>query len=152
MSYEPTQRFQARVAYIQPQVDPQTRTLKVRLELANPKGALKPEMFANVDFHVVSKPRVVVPVNAVLNSGLRQTAFVDRGNGFLEPRQVKTGERLGDKVEILSGLQPGERIVTSGVFLVDSESQLKAAAGGAPAAPAQEAPAPAPRTGGHQHD
>jgi RND family efflux transporter MFP subunit len=154
MSYDPARRFTAKVTYIQPQVDPQTRTLKVRLELANPDGALKPEMFANVDFHGIAKPRLVVPANAVLNSGLRQTVFVDRGNGFLEPRQVETGERFGDRVEIASGLRPGERIATSGVFLIDSESQLKSGMGGGAVSQPGEAPAAetAPAKGGHQHD
>jgi multidrug efflux pump subunit AcrA (membrane-fusion protein) len=140
LSYDQTKRFNAKVSYIQPEVAAQTRTLKVRLEAPNPGGDLKLEMFANVDFHVASRRRLVVPANAVLNAGLRQTVFVDRGNGFLEPRNVQTGERVGDRIEIVSGLHPGERIATSAVFLIDSESQLKAAASG--------------RGGGgaHQHD
>lgn len=130
LSYDPGRRIPARVSYIQPQMNAQTRTLQVRLETANPNGDIKPEMFANVDFQVDSKRRLVVPANAVLNAGLRQTVFIDRGNGFLEPRNVQAGERFGDRVEIVSGLRAGERIATSGVFLIDSESQLKAAASG----------------------
>jgi RND family efflux transporter MFP subunit len=140
LSYDQSKRFQAKVSYIQPEVTAQTRTLKVRLEAPNPGGDLKPEMFANVDFHVASRRRLVVPANAVLNAGLRQTVFVDRGNGFLEPRNVETGERMGDRIEIVSGLRAGERIATSGVFLIDSESQLKAAASGMAGG------------GAHQHD
>ena len=71
----------------------------------------------------------MVPQSAVLNSGDRQVVFLDRGNGVFEPRDVKTGVQSGDRIEILSGLQPGERIVTSGNFLIDSESQLKTGAG-----------------------
>ena len=78
---------------------------------------------------LVSAAILTVPQNAVLNSGLRQVVFVDRGDGFLEPRDVKTGRRFDNRIEILSGLKAGERIVTSGNFLIDSESQLSAAAG-----------------------
>jgi Cu(I)/Ag(I) efflux system membrane fusion protein len=87
-------------------------------------------MYADVEFRVEMPGRITVPSEAVLNSGERQTVFVDRGNGYLEPRQVEIGERIGDRLEILEGLKLGERIVISGNFLIDSESQLKAAAGG----------------------
>lgn len=117
--------FGARVSYLQPQIDPSTRTLKVRLEAANAGMRLKPEMFVDVEFHVPEARRITVPVDAVLDTGSRRTVFVDRGNGALEPRQVETGERTADRVEIRRGLAPGERIVTSGTFLLDSESQLK---------------------------
>jgi multidrug efflux pump subunit AcrA (membrane-fusion protein) len=124
----------ANVSYIQPQVDPMTRTLKVRLDANNPGVRMKPEMFVNVEFGVASAPQPIVPAEAVLDTGDRQTVFVDLGNGYLEPRQVVVGERFGDRVTIARGLSPGERVVSSGTFLVDSESQLKAAAGsmGAP--------------------
>jgi RND family efflux transporter MFP subunit len=130
LSYGGGQAFSARVGYIQPQVDPMTRTLKVRLEADNPVLALKPDMFVDVDFQVAMPRRLVVPAEAVLDTGLTKTVFVDRGNGYLEPRQVETGEQIGDRVEITKGLKAGERIVTSGNFLIDSESQLKSAAGG----------------------
>jgi multidrug efflux pump subunit AcrA (membrane-fusion protein) len=125
----------ARVSYIQPQVDPMTRTLKVRLDAANPGMRMKPEMFVNVEFGVATAPQLTVPADAVLDSGDRQTVFVDLGDGYLEPRQVAVGERFGDRVAVTSGLAAGERVVSSGTFLVDSESRLKAAAGsmGAPA-------------------
>lgn len=123
-------RLHGRVSYIQPQVDPMTRTVKVRLELDNPGGLLKPDMFADVEFHSGAERRLSAPVEAVLDSGRVKTVFVDRGDGHLEPRTVETGQRMGDRVEILSGLKPGERIVVSGTFLVDSESRLKAAAAG----------------------
>ena len=130
ISYYSGKSFRASVNYIQPQVDPMTRTLKIRLEAENPGLILKPDMFVNVEFQIGMPQRIMVSADAVLDSGLRQTVFVDRGNGFLEPRQVEVGQRLGDKLEILKGLQAGERIVISGNFLIDSESQLKSAAGG----------------------
>jgi multidrug efflux pump subunit AcrA (membrane-fusion protein) len=79
---------------------------------------------------VESRQRLTVPVEAVLDSGRVKTVFVDRGEGRLEPRQVETGERMGERVEIVKGLTAGERVVTSGNFLVDSESRLKSAATG----------------------
>jgi RND family efflux transporter MFP subunit len=120
----------ARVDNIVPQVDPQTRTLKIRLDVANPGMKLKPEMFVDVEFPIGAPRRLTVPVDAVLDSGQKQTVFVDRGNGNLEPRQVQVGERLGDRIVILGGLKAEERIVTSANFLIDSESQLKAAMSG----------------------
>ena len=126
----PGRKFTARINYIQPQVDPMTRTLKVRLDMDNPDLLLKPDMYATVEFHVNIPVQLTVPADAVLNAGERKTVFVDRGNGFFEPRQVTIGERNGDRIQILSGLSGGERIVTSGNFLIDSESQMKAAAAG----------------------
>jgi RND family efflux transporter MFP subunit len=124
----------AKVEYIQPQVDPMTRTLKVRLGGHNPGLRMKPEMFVNVEFGVAGAPQLTVPSEAVLDSGDRQTVFVDLGNGYLQPRKVMVGPRFGDRVAIASGLSAGERVVSSGTFLVDSESQLKAAASGMGAA------------------
>ena len=88
-------------------------------------------MYGEVEFQTGGGRRLVVPQTAVLNSGDRQMVFVDRGNGYFEPRDVTIGAQTDGRVEILSGLQPGERIVTSGNFLIDSESQLKTALGGA---------------------
>ena len=120
----------AKVTYIQPQVDPMTRTLKVRLDAGNPGTRMKPDMFVNVEFGVSTTPQLTVPAEAVLDTGDRQTVFVDLGNGYLEPRQVVVGERFGDRLAITKGLSAGERVVASGTFLIDSESQLKAAASG----------------------
>lgn len=118
----------ARVTYIQPQVDPTTRTVKVRLEAPNPSVALKPEMFVNVEFGLAGTHRLTVPADAVLDTGDRQTVFVDLGDGYLEPRSVVAGERTDDRIVIISGVQAGERVVASGTFLIDSESQLRSAA------------------------
>ena len=125
LAYLPGRTFHGRVSYILPQVDPATRTLKVRVEVANPGYTLKPDMYGEVEFQTGGARRLVVPQSAVLNSGDRQTVFVDRGNGYFEPRDVKIGEQLDGRIEILSGLKAGERIVTSGNFLMDSESRLK---------------------------
>ena len=115
----------AKVTYIQPQIDPSTRTLKVRLEAANPTLRLKPDMYVTVEFRIGEGARLSVPADAVVDTGLRKTVFVDRGNGYIEPRSVETGDRIGDRVQILSGLRRGERVAASGAFLIDSEAQLK---------------------------
>ncbi len=117
----------ARVTFIQPQVDPATRTVKVRLELLNPKLQLKPDMWVDVAIDLGGGRRLTVPADAVLDAGTTKTIFVDHGNGYFEPRAVETGTRFADRVEILKGLKPGERIVTSGTFLLNSESQMKKA-------------------------
>ena len=121
--------FRGRVNFILPQVDPQTRTLKVRIEAPNPSLALKPDMFADVEFQTGGGRALTVPQEAVLDSGEHKTVFVDRGAGMLEARKVEVGRTADGRYEILSGLKEGERIVVSGNFLVDSESQLKAATG-----------------------
>ena len=141
----------AKVSYIQPQVDPMTRTLKVRLDAANPGLRMKPEMFINVEFGIKGARQLVVPAEAVLDTGDRQTVFVDLGDGYLEPRQVVVGDRFGDRVAITGGLAAGERVVSSGTFLIDSESQLKAAASGMGAPKHQHGGTP-PSPGVHRHD
>jgi len=131
LSYLPGRTFRGKVNYILPQVDAATRTLKVRIEFPNADFALKPDMYGEVEFQTGGGRRLVVPQTAVLNSGDRQVVFVDRGKGYFEPREVSLGGRSEGRVEILSGLQSGERIVISGNFLIDSESQLKTSLGGA---------------------
>jgi Cu(I)/Ag(I) efflux system membrane fusion protein len=126
----PGRVFNARVDNILPQVDPTTHTLKIRLDMDNPGGTLRPDMYADVEFRMNLPAKLTVPAEAVLDAGERKTVFVDRGNGYFEPRQVQTGERDGDRIQILSGLKGGERVVISGNFLIDSESQMKAAAEG----------------------
>ena len=118
------------VSTVLPQFDPNSRTLKVRLELENPGYTLRPDMFVDVEFPVIFPAALTVPADAVLDSGIRKTVFIDRGNGYFEPRKVETGWRFGDRIEITKGLMPGEKIVVSGTFLIDSESRMKAAAAG----------------------
>lgn len=122
--------FVATVSEVLPEFNPTTLTLKVRLEVNNPNFTLRPGMFTDVEFPIQLAPAINIPVDAVMDAGVKQTVFVDRGNGFFEPRQVKTGWRLGDRVEIVEGLKPGESIVVSGNFLIDSESRMKLAAAG----------------------
>ena len=119
-----------RVSPVLPVFDPATRTFKVRVEVENPKILLRPGMFVTVEIQAPAVEMVAVPAEAVLDSGVRKTVFVDRGNGWFEPREVETGRSLGDRVEIRRGLAVGEKIVVSGNFLLDSESRLKNAAAG----------------------
>ena len=123
---EESRALSATVSPSEPIFDEATLTLKVRLEAANPQRALKPGMFVDVEFPVDLPATLVVPADAIVDSGLRKTVFVDRGNGYFEPRLVETGWRIGDDVEVTKGLMPGERIVISGTFFVDSESRMKA--------------------------
>lgn len=120
----------ATVSAAEPIFDEAALTLKVRLEMANPGHVLKPGMFVDVEVPIDLPPTLAVPADAIVDSGLRKTVFVDRGNGYFEPRQVETGWRIGGEVEVVKGLMPGERIVISGTFLVDSESRMKSASQG----------------------
>jgi Cu(I)/Ag(I) efflux system membrane fusion protein len=128
----------ARVSEVLPQFDAATRTMKVRLEAENPGYLLRPEMFVDVELSIELPAALSVPVDAVVDSGLRKTVFVERGQGSFEPREVETGWRFGERVEVVKGLSPGDRIVTSGTFLVDSESRLRSAAAGVYGAPARD--------------
>jgi Cu(I)/Ag(I) efflux system membrane fusion protein len=118
----------ATVSPAEPIFDETALTLKVRLEAVNPQHALKPGMLVDVEFPVDLPAAVAIPVEAIVDSGLRKTVFVDRGNGYFEPRPVETGWRFGDEVQVTKGLAPGERIVISGTFFVDSESRMNAMA------------------------
>jgi len=100
------------------------------MEVDNPDYILKPDMFVDVELPVQLPAAITVPSDAVLDSGLKKTVFVDRGDGFFEPREVETGWRIGNRVEVTKGLEPGEKIVTSGTCLIDSESKLELAAQG----------------------
>lgn len=130
LSYDPQTVLHGRVAFIYPTLDPQTRTAKVRFELDNPDERLKPEMYANVELRIPLGTRLVIPTEAVLESGERQIIFIHHGGGALEWRTVKLGARAGDWVEVAEGVAEGEHVVTSANFLIDSESRLKAAVGG----------------------
>ena len=125
----PGKTFRGRVGFIYPDVDMATRTARVRLAFSNPNLLLTPGMFVNVDLRVPFGSQLVVPVDGVLQSGTRQIVFVDRGGGYLEPREVQVGAQAGDQYIVMKGLKAGERIVTSANFLIDSESQLQAAIG-----------------------
>ncbi len=125
LPYQSGSAYQAEVNYIYPMLDPVSRTVKVRLAMKNPGLIFKPEMFANVEINVSSGPRLVIPRSAVIDSGMRQIVYVEKKPGVYEQREVKLGLRGENYVEILKGIAKGERVVTSGNFLIDSESQLR---------------------------
>jgi RND family efflux transporter MFP subunit len=125
----PGRSITGRVDFIYPDVDMATRTARVRIVLQNPDPPLSPGMFVKVALKVPMGEQLVVPASGVLQSGARQIAFVDRGNGYLEPRELQLGARVGDDFIVLKGLREGEQIVTSANFLIDSESQLQASLG-----------------------
>ena len=127
LSYFPGKTYRGRVAYIYPTLDPKTRTIKVRLEFPNPNYVLKPDMYADVQLAIDYGKQVVVPSEAVLNSGTRQVVFVAKPGGYFEPREIKVGDQFDGQYAVLAGLKPGEKIVASGNFLIDSESRLGAA-------------------------
>mgnify|MGYP003460710412 FL=1 len=124
----PGETFHGKVAYVYPTLNTETRTVRVRLELPNPELKLKPGMYGNVTLQTNATKTLVVPKEAVLNTGLRQLVFMDRGQGRYEPTLVKLGRRSQDAVEVMEGLKEGDRIVTSGTFLLDAESKLESAA------------------------
>jgi Cu(I)/Ag(I) efflux system membrane fusion protein len=158
LPYQPGRRWRGNVTFIDPLVEPGTRTVKVRIEVANGDYALKPEMFADVVLRKELGDALFVPESAVLRPGDRRIVFLDLGDGTLAPREIETGARVEGGYAVLSGLAEGDKVVTSANFLIDSESSLKAAlsamgaatpgtgphAGHAPATPSA-APTPTPK-------
>jgi Cu(I)/Ag(I) efflux system membrane fusion protein len=127
----PDRPFNGKVDFIYPTLDTATRTVQVRVQLANPDGLLKPAMFANVELAVSNRGKVLtVPISAVIDSGTRKIVLVRLAEGRFEPRTVKLGSRGENHVEVLEGLAEGEQVVTSANFLIDAESNLKAALSG----------------------
>lgn len=128
----PGREFTARVAYIYPTLNAQTRSVPVRLELANSEGLLKPAMYAQIEIAggLQQKQALTVPASAVIHSGTRQLVLLDLGDGRFAPRAVKVGRQGEHYVELLEGVQEGEKVVVSANFLIDAESNLKAALGG----------------------
>jgi len=138
LPYQPGKKFSGRVTYINPTLDEKTRTVKARIEIANPQATLKPEMYGDVLIHGSRGFGVAVPDDAVISTGERNIVFVAKENGLFEPREVTVGVKVRDLYEIKSGVSAGEQVVTGANFLLDSESKLKATlAGGG--------------TAGHQH-
>ncbi len=135
-SYLAGEIFKGKITFIDPHLDMKTRTAKVRIELPNTEHRLQPGMFANVNIEIDLGEKLAIPESAVLDTGTRKIIFLDRGEGKFEPKEVRLGQKAEGYYEVLDGLSPGDRVVTSGNFLIDSESQLKAALGG---------------MGGHQH-
>jgi Cu(I)/Ag(I) efflux system membrane fusion protein len=112
------------VAYVYPTLETQARTIGARVVVPNPDGLLKPGMYATVGLTTPTRRALTVPTSAVVNTGERAVVFVDMGNGELMPHEVEPGRVAGDYTEVLSGLEPGQRVVTSAQFLLDSESNL----------------------------
>jgi membrane fusion protein, copper/silver efflux system len=138
LPYLPGRRWTGTVTNVAPTVEAQTRTIKVRVEVDNADGALKPEMFADVLLRSGRGEGLLLPADAVIHAGERQLVFVDLADGRLQPREVHLGVRVGDAVQVLHGVEEGERVVTTANFLLDSESSLKAAlASMSPAPPAE---------------
>ncbi len=127
LPYNPGKSLKGTVDYIYPEVDRTTRTLKVRLQFPNPDFKLKPDMYANVEIRVDHGSRLSVPDEAILDSGTDQIVFIALDNGHFEPRKIEVGARVGNRSIVLGGLKAGDKVVSAGNFLVDSESQLKAA-------------------------
>jgi RND family efflux transporter MFP subunit len=129
LSYMPGVRIEGEVTYVYPFLDPKTRTARVRIELPNPDGTLKPDMFANVGIETETRAGVLaVPEEAVIRSGTRNLAVIALGGGRFEPREISLGLDSGDGwLEVRDGLAAGDRVVTSGQFLIDSESKLQEA-------------------------
>lgn len=153
LSYFPGQTFSGKLTWVSPVLDEKTRTTKVRLEFPNRDFKLKPEMYANVEIEVDGGRKLAIPDEAVLDSGIRKIVFVDKGEGRYAPVEVKLGGKFDNYYEILSGLSPGERIIASASFLLDSESRLTEAMGAMAGMPGMDmgdmqkkAPAAAPIT------
>lgn len=148
--------FDARIDFIYPTLSERTRTLRVRLSAANPRGTLRPGLYGTVAFESTGPSVITVPRDAVVDTGVQQHVFVATGDRF-EPRPVTLGVQLANRVEIRSGLEEGEPVVAAGVFLLDSESRLRATGGngvhhghGAPATTAKPTAAPADPHAGHR--
>lgn len=122
----PGQPLVARIELVEPRVDPDTRTARVRLEVANPMLRLRPGVFGDVVFELDPREALLVPRDAVVDTGEQQYLFVERGGGLFEPRRVRLGGLHGSRIEVLSGIANGERVVVRGAFMLDSESRLQA--------------------------
>ncbi|OGW18844.1 MAG: hypothetical protein A2072_01770 [Nitrospirae bacterium GWC1_57_7] len=130
LPYLAGRRLTATVSFVHPTLDPVTRTVRVRLEVENPGLMIKPEMFVNVEIAVSAGMRLSIPIEAVIDSGTRKIVYVEKKPGVYEMREVTLGSRGEQYVEVLRGIRKNERVVTSGNFLIDSESQLRFGTGG----------------------
>jgi RND family efflux transporter MFP subunit len=144
----PGEELRGRAIYIYPFVEEKTRTLKVRYAFPNPGLRLKPGMYANVAMTSTLASSITIPRDALLDAGQDQLVFVAEGDGYFQPRKVEAGQPAGDRVQILSGLREGEEVAAGAAFFLDSESQLRGAAGGweAPEGAAGGAPEGVPGT------
>ncbi|MBI5055519.1 MAG: efflux RND transporter periplasmic adaptor subunit [Nitrospirae bacterium] len=125
LSYFSGKVFSSSVDYIYPSLAGETRTAKVRFTINNPSAQLKPQMFTNVEIRIDMGKRLVIPDSAVIDTGARQIIYVDKGEGYFEPREVSLGLKADGMAEVIDGLKAGEKVASSGTFLIDSEAQLK---------------------------
>jgi Cu(I)/Ag(I) efflux system membrane fusion protein len=125
LSYFPGKEFSSTIEYVYPTISGDTRSAKVRFTIPNPGNKLKPQMYTNVEVKVSLGKRLLVPEDAVLDSGKRQIVYVDKGEGNFEPRTVTVGIKADGMIEIVSGLKAGERIASAATFMIDSEARLK---------------------------
>lgn len=125
LSYFPGKEFSSRIDYIYPSISGTTRTAKVRFEIPNPGGKLKPQMYTNIEIKTDLGSRLAVPDDAVIDTGTRQVVYVDKGDGYFEPREVMLGIHTEGWREVVAGLKAGEKVASSATFLIDSEAQLK---------------------------
>ena len=142
----PGRTFRGRIDQILPNVDPSTRTVRVRLIFSNPGLVLKPGMYVTANIAIPLGRQIVIPTSGVLQAGTRQIAFINHGQGNLEPREIQTGPQLDDSVVVLKGLRPGDRIVSSANFLIDSEAQLQSVLGAYSSTSQPSAPSASPAT------
>jgi Cu(I)/Ag(I) efflux system membrane fusion protein len=136
------------ISFVYPFHDPKTHTVKARVEMPNPGMRLKPDMFVNAIIKIPLVKGIIIPVTSVIDTGKRQVVWVETSSGMFEPRDVQVGERVEEKLQILSGIKPGDKVAVSGGYLIDSESQLKGGGqdhskhtGGKPEGKGQQAPA-----------
>jgi Cu(I)/Ag(I) efflux system membrane fusion protein len=146
--------FPARAAFLYPTLTERTRTLRVRFVVDNPRGSLRPGLYGTAEFEVAPRRVLTVPRDAVVDTGLEQHVFVAIGSGGFTPRKVELGVRLDERMEITQGLAEGEEIVSSGVFLIDSESRLRASGGMGAGHAGHGTPEPEPggTTSVHEHE
>ncbi len=128
LSYLPGKVFSSKIEYVYPTLSGDTRTAKIRFTIANPGEQLKPQMFTNVELQIDLGKKLVIPEDAVIDAGIQEVVYVDKGDGYFEPRQVKLGVRASGMFEVLKGLSAGEKVASSATFLIDSEAKLKGVA------------------------
>jgi Cu(I)/Ag(I) efflux system membrane fusion protein len=146
----PERAFQGHVTFIDPLLDPQTRTAKVRIEFPNEGGELRPEMFGEVVLQGVGHEGLRIPADAVIQSGTQSVVFVGLAEGKFRPVEIKLGTGDSQYVEVLSGLQEGDAVVTRANFLIDSESRLRASLAALSSGEAGDAAEPADPHSGHR--
>jgi Cu(I)/Ag(I) efflux system membrane fusion protein len=125
LSHFPGKEYSSRIDYIYPTLSGETRTAKARFIVPNPGGLLKPQMFTDVEIKIDLGKRMLIPSDAVIDTGTKQVVYVDKGEGYFEPREVILGMKADEMVEVIKGLKVGEKVASQGTFLIDSEAKLK---------------------------